>query len=921
MRTSRGKKPTGKPTTHKLSLLSAAGLAALTSLGLSGTAHAQAGTEPGSSQDAEVQRVFNIPAQPLTSALTRFGQQSGLQVSVDGALIRDVQSPGVAGNLTPQEALTRLLAGTGLTYTFANANTVTLSPVRTAGEGPIEAGPLLIGGGVPTGRRSAAEDAPFVTPGSSAYISREQIERIQPSSPGDIFKEVPGVLSAGSTDGTSININIRSSQGLNRVRTMVEGTQQESSGYQGYAGADQRTYVDPELIGGVEITKGPGGGPYATGTTSGIVNIRLLDAEDLIQEGRQTGFRLRGGLGGNAVAPRFIPDEESFNPDEDADMGLLRDRNDLLTEDSWFGSFAGAYTTDRFDIVAAYARRKEGNYFSGENGSEIVIDRLDLGGGEFFDIERRRISPFDAGEEIANTSEDTESILLKGTLKLLDGQSVEAGYTYYESRFGQLFPSNINFWAPQQYRLSEVESNRYWLRYNWESANPLIDLQANLWGTNSTELGEIRQSPQETDAWGTEVWNTSFLETGLGELTVTAGAEYTRSESVAEGPTTISGTRYVRGQGSSRINELVSPAFDGSREVYGGYVNAALMPTDWLTLNAGLRYDGFKAEGLSLAALCDVDFTPVDEAAARRQQAWTDYIASFDTGDQAIIDAALQALEEANAAIQTAFLELDGYCGSAIVDTDNDGDRVSPRIGVTVEPLDGLQLFAQYSEGFRALSLVELGQTFNGPVTANPDLEPEVVKTWEVGVNYLRDDFFFQDDIFRGRLVYFNNDYDNFITRSGFVREQGIGTFFFFQNVPDVTVAGFEASLYYDVGWGFADFNGTHLTEIFDVPAQASIAQPEYSGTLTLGTRWLNDDLQVGTRLTYFSDSAFEPGTVLFWDAEEIVDLFGSYQLNDQLSVGFSVENVADTYYNPPNFISRIPSPGRTARVNFTATF
>lgn len=36
---------------------------------------------------------FNIPAQPLTSALAAFGQQSGLQVTVNGALVRGMSAP------------------------------------------------------------------------------------------------------------------------------------------------------------------------------------------------------------------------------------------------------------------------------------------------------------------------------------------------------------------------------------------------------------------------------------------------------------------------------------------------------------------------------------------------------------------------------------------------------------------------------------------------------------------------------------------------------------------------------------------------------------------------------------------------------------------------------------------------------------
>jgi iron complex outermembrane receptor protein len=71
---------------------------------------------------------FSIPAQPLPNALILFGRQSGLQVSTQGDVPSGIQSPGVTGEFTPHEALARLLAGTGLTYRFNDAQTVTLIP-------------------------------------------------------------------------------------------------------------------------------------------------------------------------------------------------------------------------------------------------------------------------------------------------------------------------------------------------------------------------------------------------------------------------------------------------------------------------------------------------------------------------------------------------------------------------------------------------------------------------------------------------------------------------------------------------------------------------------------------------------------------------------------------------------------------------
>ena len=896
---------------------------------------------------AETHIAFDLPAQDLNAALLAFADRVGLQLVYDVGLVEGLSNAPLKGAFAPRDGLAQLLAGTGLAYRFTGADAVSIYRLDGAAEegGPLHTGPVTVEAAfVPS-----PADTPFTTPGSSAYISREQIERIQPSSPGDIFKETPGVLSGASHDGTSINVNIRSAQGLNRVRTMVEGTQQESSGYQGYAGADQRTYIDPELIGGVEITKGPGGGAYSTGTTAGIVNMRLLDADDVIRDGRSADFRLRGGFGGNATAPTDNRNLYTRNPDE---IELADDSDGALTNDNWFGSVAGAYRSDRVEFVGAYARRQEGNYFAGKDGPETFTALRQSSDGPTPD--EFRFTPIDPGQEVPNTSEDTESILVKGTLRFRDGQYLEAGYTRYDSEFGQVFPTNITLWPPQQYDLNEVDSKRYWLRYKWESDSDLVNLQANLWRTRANERGESRQAPQENDAWGAELWNTSFFDTGLGGLTLIYGAEYSTSEAVVDADRTVRGRQWVPGPGGEvDLEETLYPTFDGSREVFGSYLNAVLAPTDWLTLNAGIRYDSFNAESSSAGFLCEVDFTELDRAIAtgnaaaaeardRRaeydQGIFDDFQAGLITLEEArfliteapealALQAALdEAVRAATAARQAATNNLDGFCGSLALDSDFDGERFSPRIGVTVEPLNGLQLFAQYSEGFRAPSLVELGQTYDGPVTVNPDLEPEVVETWEVGANILRDSLFFDGDALRAKLVYFNNDYDNFVTRTGFVKSRQGGFFFFYENVPDVTVSGYEASLSYDVGRVFADLNANLFDAPLDVPTQASIDQPEYAGTATLGTRWLDETLVLGARVNFFGepnvDGPLEVGfTSNYWAANEILDLFGAYRVNDHLFVRFSVENVNDRFYTAPLFVSRIPAPGRTGRLSLSLQF
>jgi iron complex outermembrane receptor protein len=117
---------------------------ALTAVSLADSARAQA-------QPAQVaqmqQRDFNIPSQSLIDALAQFGRETGMQVSADGALTRGITSPGVTGTMTPQQALSRLLSGTGITYRLtgdaamlerapATAGAITLDPVTVEGTRP-----------------------------------------------------------------------------------------------------------------------------------------------------------------------------------------------------------------------------------------------------------------------------------------------------------------------------------------------------------------------------------------------------------------------------------------------------------------------------------------------------------------------------------------------------------------------------------------------------------------------------------------------------------------------------------------------------------------------------------------------------------------------------------------------------------------
>lgn len=69
----------------------------------------------------ELRKQFDIEARPLAEALMAFGAQTGAIVMASSELTMGKTSSRVKGQLTPEEALTRMLHGTGLKFdTSAN---------------------------------------------------------------------------------------------------------------------------------------------------------------------------------------------------------------------------------------------------------------------------------------------------------------------------------------------------------------------------------------------------------------------------------------------------------------------------------------------------------------------------------------------------------------------------------------------------------------------------------------------------------------------------------------------------------------------------------------------------------------------------------------------------------------------------------
>jgi iron complex outermembrane recepter protein len=77
---------------------------------------------------ASIRKFTNIPTEGLGPALQTLAKDRNFQIVFVSEDLANVRTPGAIGEFTPEEALKRLLTGTGLTYKYLDDKTVTIVP-------------------------------------------------------------------------------------------------------------------------------------------------------------------------------------------------------------------------------------------------------------------------------------------------------------------------------------------------------------------------------------------------------------------------------------------------------------------------------------------------------------------------------------------------------------------------------------------------------------------------------------------------------------------------------------------------------------------------------------------------------------------------------------------------------------------------
>ncbi len=924
---------------------------------------------------------------------------------------------------------------------------------------------------------------------ASMKRTADLVERYKGTSTADVLNSAIGVYSGDARNSGALDPNVRGIQGQERVPVTVDGTEQALTVWRGYNGANNRNYIDPNLISSIEVEKSASlTGDVKTSVGGGIA-IKTIGIDDVVAPGEEFGMSLKLETSSNSKTPR-IPNY-GYGDDYRDHPELYKDRNNYVFSDptvnidpaskgsaGFFnlkdnsGRLAVGTRQERFDLMAAYSHRRQGNYFSGKNGAKRYREPVQLNGNQ---TSGESVGPdpylpfaanvFEPGKEVANTSMEMESWLVKTNLFLTDSQTINVGFRRSTNTYGEIMPSRLGYTklaethTQPQWPLANFSVNAWNLGYAWKPEdNRWIDLDATLWtthavGNTNTSGGYPREPrardylfeyglrPRNPDIDGslinTAATNSRNDRTGFtlrNKMALTDNLDLTLAGEMMKEKLDSNDT-YI----SYTASPFIAAPRKGHRQEGSAAFNFDYRPTSWLELNAGAKYingwveDDFLKENLNNRTR----FSRTDEIVSKtistrrmltseeysraRDLGWessgpndgtydnllilakvlnrvNEYgqpVMQYGTGSNGIFfvdeEAAWQPDGDGryttatnpyhNGTInpdQTAIDPVSGLEGRVIQGGGSVGDvrqelpesehwkqpgkqknsGWAPAFGATAWITDDDRVYARYTETLRLPTIFENTSGAGGGdprrYTPNMKWQPERGKTVEVGYVRNLQKLLNAERHADVKINYYNTVMENVFDRNGRLE---------FTQVDKHKTAGIEAQARYDDGGFFMDIGIDYRlkNEVCDSQAAAQLdpintyhlkqcvttgfpggflrtqLQPKYAINSNLGLRFMEETLEVGTRLRYTSSArnSDEPDLMakfpnrysmannspMHWTPTFTADLYTSYQINRSTNIELLVTNLTDRYYIDPLTRSMMPAPGRTLRLSLSSQF
>ncbi|CAN5355524.1 TonB-dependent receptor [soil metagenome] len=626
-----------------------------------------------------------------------------------------------------------------------------------------------------------------------------------------------------------------------------------------------------------------------------------------IERGATSGEGGAGVIGG-VVTFHTLEASDILKPGE-----IFGSRTIVTTGNNGYGfkgsTAIGAKLGDRINIAAAISVKHLGEYDVGKKGN-IKIGSISGGWTE----------PSNPDELSKLTKQEQVSGLIKTNIQITSDQRLTLGWVGFQSDFAKSSASYVD--------TNTATNNTLSSHYEWTPNDPLFDVDAKLWFTH-TKVDEDRPARESygafaniytIDTYGGSLANTSQFKLPAFDIALTYGGEIFRdkTDTVTQKFTVTDDPQNAWFAGSSP---------NGKRDVASGFAEATFR-YGGLELGAGLRYDHYSLSGKGQVKSQDVEGEKCEDLS------WLDpalgIVCSPVLGDEFWQDFAIGRSE----------------------------GRLLPRASIAITPVEGLQLYATYAQGFRPPTIAEtlIGGEHVGGIgvlfAPNPFLDPETSETFEIGANVKYDDVLLPGDTLRAKLSLYHTTVDNFIVQGvSYLQLNGeppaVLPYNTNVNILDPThLRGVDFEAFYDaqtayIGGSVSLIDADYGNEVSplglgadpdslppDAPAGALfeiVVPPEVKIALDGGVRLFDQRLTLGGRVTHMSrtEPQGNPSAALGLRLEDytLFDLYASYAVTQNLLLRVNVDNLTDLAYVDALGSPLTAAPGRTASVSLQATF
>lgn len=278
---------------------------------------------------------------------------------------------------------------------------------------------------------------------------------------------------------------------------------------------------------------------------------------------------------------------------------------------------------------------------------------------------------------------------------------------------------------------------------------------------------------------------------------------------------------------------------NGEQQAYGGFMQWQGEYEKWLELIGAVRYDGYKISGTSKATLT----TPSQEVSL-------------------------------------------------------DGNRISPRLSVGITPVDGLQFYGLYAQGYRVPHMQDVFRQ-NGAhgsgYEPNLFLKPEVATTYELGINLQQDGLLEAGDQLRTKLNVFHTDVKDYINTVK------TGNVTISENVGTARLRGVELEGTYDTWWGYLNLGASYTdAEMKDgvYKGESLSSTPLHNFSAVLGLKAFDDRLIYGAEYQSIGKTTrATSSSVVVYPRTDLVNIFANWQVNETVKLDFGVDNVFNKSY------------------------